>query len=355
MSLYSALRPLLFRLAPDRSHALAHAALRVSAPWRLIAAASGLAVADPRLRTRFAGVELANPVGLAAGFDKNCELMASLSCLGFGFITVGTIMPQPRAGNPFPRLVRYPETESLADAMGLPGDGRDACVARLARFRERRVPLFANVGGFTAAEIEDSFKAVEPHVEAVEISLICPNLPPGESFDELALLADVLARIGDRRKGAVVRVPNDTARVPDRLAELVERCVAAGVEGLKVAGGRSVLEPRLATGQGTLHGRATFATALENVARTALIARGRIPIKGNGGVSTGADVIAMLHAGATCVDLYSAFVYRGWAVARMINRELIAGLDRAPLLAPSASAQPGRSGRGAIRDVGGLA
>jgi dihydroorotate dehydrogenase len=335
MPLYSALRPLLFRLAPDRSHELAHAALRVSAPWRLIGVASGLALADPRLRTRFAGVELPSPVGLAAGFDKDCELMAALSCLGFGFITVGTIMPQPRAGNPFPRLVRYPETESLADAMGLPGAGRDVCVARLAQFKHRRVPLFANVGGFTAQDIADSFKAVEPHVDAVEISLICPNLPPGESFDEIALLSGVLARIGDRRKGAIVRVPNDTVRSPERLAELVERCVAAGVEGLKVAGGRSVVEPRLGTGQGTLHGRATFATALENVARTALIARGRIPIKGNGGVSTGADVIALLRAGATCVDLYSAFIYRGWAVARMINRELLAGLGQAPLPAPA--------------------
>src|SRR5262245_35610554 len=141
MSLYSALRPLLFRIAPDRSHALAHAALRVGAPWRLIAASGGLAVTDPRLRTRFAGVELPNPVGLAAGFDKDCKLMAALSGLGFGFITVGTIMPQPRAGNPFPRLVRYPETESLADAMGLPGAGRDACVARLARFHDHRVPV----------------------------------------------------------------------------------------------------------------------------------------------------------------------------------------------------------------------
>jgi dihydroorotate dehydrogenase (fumarate)/dihydroorotate dehydrogenase len=332
---YAALRPLLFQLSPDRSHALAHAALRFGLPWRMLAAASGLAIADARLRTRFAGVELPNPVGLAAGFDKNCELIASLSCLGFGFITVGSIMPQPRPGNPYPRLVRYPQTESLADSMGVPSRGRDYCVEHLSRFHPHPVPLFANVGGFSADEIATSFAAVEPHVDGVEISLMCPNLKPGEAFDEIALLRDVLARIEGRRKPAIVRVPNDTVRSSDRLAELVERCVEAGVEGLKVAGGRAVMEAGLGTGQGTLHGRATFETALANVENTARLARGRIAIKGNGGVSSGADAVALLRAGATCVDLYSAFIYQGWDIARRINRELLESLERAAMTSVS--------------------
>jgi dihydroorotate dehydrogenase (fumarate)/dihydroorotate dehydrogenase len=332
---YAALRPLLFQLSPDRSHALAHAALRWSGPWRALAAASGSAVADARLRTRFAGVELPNPVGLAAGFDKNCELIASLSCLGFGFITVGSIMPQPRPGNPYPRLVRYPQTESLADSMGVPSRGRDYCVEHLSRFHPHPVPLFANIGGFSADEIATSFAAVEPHVDGVEISLMCPNLKPGEAFDEIALLRDVLARIEGRRKPAIVRVPNDTVRSSDRLAELVERCVEVGVEGLKVAGGRAVMEAGLGTGQGTLHGRATFETALANVENTARLARGRIAIKGNGGVSSGADAVALLRAGATCVDLYSAFIYQGWDIARRINRELLESLERAAMTSVS--------------------
>jgi dihydroorotate dehydrogenase (fumarate)/dihydroorotate dehydrogenase len=332
---YAVLRPLLFQLSPDRGHALAHAALRFGLPWRMLAAASGLAIADARLRTRVAGVELPNPVGLAAGFDKNCELIASLSCLGFGFITVGSIMPQPRPGNPYPRLVRYPQTESLADSMGVPSRGRDYCVEHLSRFHPHPVPLFANIGGFSADEIATSFAAVEPHVDGVEISLMCPNLKPGEAFDEIALLRDVLARIEGRRKPAIVRVPNDTVCSSDRLAELVERCIEAGVEGLKVAGGRAVAEPGLGTGQGTLHGRATFETALSNVENTARIARGRIAIKGNGGVSSGADAVALLRAGATCVDLYSAFIYQGWDIARRINRELLESLERAAMTSVS--------------------
>src|SRR5262249_61703163 len=98
MSIYSAIRPLLFALSPDRSHALAQKALRFAAPWRALAAVVGLELADPRLRTRFAGIDLPNPVGLAAGFDKNCELIPALSCLGFGSVTVGSSMPVPRPG-----------------------------------------------------------------------------------------------------------------------------------------------------------------------------------------------------------------------------------------------------------------
>jgi dihydroorotate dehydrogenase len=125
-----------------------------------------------------------------------------------------------------------------------------------------------------------------------------------------------------------VRIPNDTARSDDRIAEMIELCVAAGVGGLKVGGGRPVAEPRLGVKQGTLHGRAIFDTAIENVARAAAFARGRIDIKGNGGVSSAGEVVAMLRAGATCVDLYSAFVYAGWTVARDINRELAPALGR---------------------------
>jgi dihydroorotate dehydrogenase len=330
MSFYrNVARPLLFQLSPDRSHALAQFALRMSAPWRVLAAIEGLQVDDPRLRTRFAGVDLPNPIGLAAGFDKSCELIGALSHLGFGFLMVGSIMPEPRFGNPFPRLVRYPDTRSLADAMGVPSRGLAYCVAQLARVRERNVPVFANIGGFSAETIAASFLAVEPHVDGIEISLMCPNLlRPGEHFDDIGLLREVLRRIEGRRKPAIVRVPNDTARTSDRLAEMIECCVEAGVEGLKIGGGRPVAEPRLGVKQGTLHGPPIFDAALENVTRAAGFARGRVAIKGNGGISSAGDVMAMLRAGASCVDLYSAFIYQGWRVARDINRELAPMLGR---------------------------
>jgi hypothetical protein len=200
------LRPLLFRLSPDRSHTAAQVALRWQAPWQALGSLAGLAVSDPRLETTFAGIKLPNPIGLAAGFDKDCDLVDALRHLGFGFVTVGSIMPESRVGNPFPRLVRYAETESLADSMGLPSKGLAHAVARLARCERGGPPVFANVGGFTAEAIADSVLAVEPYVDAVEISLMCPNIVK-DGFDALALLSDVLDRLEGRKRPAIVRVP----------------------------------------------------------------------------------------------------------------------------------------------------
>ena len=336
--------PGLFTVSADRSHALAHAALRWILPWRMLSATSQLVVDDPGLKTKFAGIELPNPVGLAAGFDKNVELLGALSCLGFGFICVGSIMPEPRYGNPFPRLVRYRDRESIADSMGVPSKGRGYAVARLQRPRKNRVPVFANVGGFSAEAIAAGVLDVQPYADIVEISLMCPNvLKAGEIFDEIGMLQGVLERIEGRTASVIVRVPNDTTQMPDRMAELIEVSIAAGVGGLKVGGGRRLPEPELGSGIGTLHGREIFEAALENVERAASFARGRIPIKGNGGISSAADVLAMRRAGATCVDLYSAFVFQGWTVARAINRQL------APLWSQSVpSPSTGTSGLGAL-------
>ena len=330
MSLYrAALRPMLFAMSPDASHSLAHAALRWGSPWQVLAAMQGLQVTDSRLRTKFAGMTFAGPVGLAAGFDKNCDLLDSLSALGFGFLTVGSIMPEPRYGNPFPRIVRYESTGSLGDSMGVPSKGRAYAVDRLRRFTARKVPIIANIGGFSAEELAAGFFEVEPHVDAVELSLMCPNvLAHGEVFDELRVLADVLARIETRAKPVIVRVPNDTTQVPDRFAELIERSIEARVDGLKVGGGRRIPEPRLGTGAATLHGGEIREAALANVEAAARVARGRIQIKGNGGIRSASDVLAMLRAGACCVDLYSAFVYEGWTVARDIHLQLLAELGR---------------------------
>jgi dihydroorotate dehydrogenase (fumarate)/dihydroorotate dehydrogenase len=331
MSLYNrALRPALFALSADQSHSLAHAALAWAPPWRALSAASGLNVSDPRLNTRFAGVDLRNPVGLAAGFDKDGELLESLSSLGFGFICIGSIMPEPRFGNPFPRLVRYGDKESLADSMGVPSKGRAYTVERLKRRRAAGVPVFANVGGFSAETIAQGIAEVFALVDAVEISLMCPNvLKPGEIFDEVGMLRGILDRLQVPAGSLVVRVPNDTTRLHDRFAELVEVCIKAGIGGLKVGGGSRVIEPALGSGTGTLHGRAIFETALANVERASQFSRGRIPIKGNGGISSADDVLAMRRAGAVCVDLYSAFVYQGWTIVRDINRGLLETFDRA--------------------------
>ncbi len=333
MSIYeTALRPLLFRLSPDRTHELAQLALRWPLPWQVLSRLSGLretalGEGSAGLETSYAGIKLANPIGMAAGFDKNCELLDSLSELGFGFLTVGSVMPVPRFGNPFPRLVRYPDKEGIADSMGVPSKGRAYAVERLKQFdRRRRIPLICNIGGFSAEEIAQGFLDVEPYVDIVELSLMCPNvLKPGEIFDYTGMLRDVLRRIDKRQKPVTVRIPNDVAVSDELLGALLEAAVAEGVAGIKIGGGRPVPEPGLGTGRGTLHGRPIADAALENLKRAVRLANGRLSIKGNGGVFTAADARAMLSAGAACIDLYSAFIYRGWTIARDINRGLATG------------------------------
>lgn len=326
MPLYQhVLRPALFSLSGDRSHQLARLALRWPLPWKLLAAAQGLAEAHPSQETTFAGVKLSNPIGLAAGFDKDCDLIESLSALGFGFLCVGSIMPSPRPGNLFPRVVRYTDRASLADSMGVPSRGRPYALERLKKLQRRTVPIFANIGGFSPDEIGRGVREVLPYVDAVEISLMCPNvLKPGERFNEIDMLRGVLTQTRGLERSLVIRVPNDTTAAPSRLAELVEICVDAGVGGLKVGGGHPVIEPRLGSGRGTLHGRAIFENALRNVALASDLARGRIAIKGNGGIRSADDARAMFNAGAICVDLYSAFIFEGWTIARDINRDLTA-------------------------------
>jgi dihydroorotate dehydrogenase (fumarate)/dihydroorotate dehydrogenase len=207
------------------------------------------------------------------------------------------------------------------------------------------VPLFANIGGFSAGEIAESLLAVEPYVDGVEISLMCPNvLKAGETFDDVGLLVQILERTSGRTKPAIVRVPNETACC-DRLKDLIECCIDGGIDGIKVAGGRPIEEPRLGAKRGTLHGATVFDAALDNLKRAAAIARGRIAIKANGGVRSGRDVLTMLQAGATCVDLYSAFIYQGWSVARRINLELAGLLREQNIVAETvAAAQASRAG-----------
>src|SRR5258708_36003082 len=194
--------------------------------------------------------------------------------------------------------------------MGVPSKGRAYAWKRLKQRIVKPVPIVANVGGFSSETIAAGVLDVMPHVDAVEISLMCPNvLKPGETFDELGMLRGILDRIERHAASIVVRVPNDTTRLHDRFAELVDLCVEAKVGGLKVGGEHRCADPALGTGMGTLHGRAIFEAALANVERAAGFARGRIPIKGNGGIRRAADVLAMRRAGAAFADLHSPLFY----------------------------------------------
>src|SRR5689334_6690072 len=164
------LRPLLFRLPGETPHELGKLTLRSALPWRRLA--KQLRVTDERLATRVGSLDLVNPIGISAGLDKNAEALPGLMQLGFGAITVGSILPEPRPGNPKPRLIRYPAEQSMLNCYGLPSLGLEACLANLRRKRESTgTKVIANIDAPTVDFYLRSFDAVQDHVDAIELGL----------------------------------------------------------------------------------------------------------------------------------------------------------------------------------------
>jgi dihydroorotate dehydrogenase len=318
------LRPLLFRLSADQAHAAAQLALRAPVVWGTLA--RGAEVRDRSLEVDVAGIRLANPVGLAPGFLKRPNLIGPLSRLGFGYLTLGSITGAPRYGNPFPRLMRYPDREAIANSMGMPNPGLAATVEALQRGPRTRTPLMVSVAGFSAEELLASARAVEPYVAAVEIGLVCPNTTETERLEELRVfsrLAEGLA--ASIHKPVFVKLPphhsDDERR---RTFALLDECISTGLAGVSVSGTRPVEEPRLGMGRGSIAGRPVFEDSVRVVADVADHSGGRLAIKAAGGVFSGGDALRMLEAGAGAVEVYSAFIYQGWQAAGLINRELLA-------------------------------
>jgi dihydroorotate dehydrogenase (fumarate)/dihydroorotate dehydrogenase len=322
------LRPLLFRLEPETAHRLAQFALRWEFPWSLSSSRKD----GDRLGITVGDWHLESPIGLAAGFDKDGNAVPGLQHLGFGYVAVGSILPQPSPGHPRPRLIRYPETEAMANCYGLPSDGLEACAARLKKLavRELRTRLIANIHAETVADYARCFGAVAPHADGVELALRCPNRSDHLSLYPVADLDGLLDTL--RRQWPYtplfVKLPpwtNDQEK-HNRL-ELVERAIHFGLTGVTIQGNWTIQEPRLSRRQGSLSGRPTFANSLATVRAMAAVTKGRIAIKASGGVHTGADALEMLTAGATMIDILTAFVFRGWNAAAKIKTELLELMD----------------------------
>jgi dihydroorotate dehydrogenase (fumarate)/dihydroorotate dehydrogenase len=213
--------------------------------------------------------------------------------------------------------------------MGLPSVGVDEAVARL-RVSRHHTPVIGSVCGFTADEVVETARAVEPHVAAVEIGLICPNSTESDRMKSSEVFADLITRLGRaHNKPLFVKLPSySTEEERAWVLGLVDACLAAGVEGLSVSGSRPVEEPALAMGRGSLAGRDVFTSSVDLVRDIANNVGGAMAIKAAGGVFTGADVVTMLRAGATTVEVYSAFIYRGWGVARELSGQLSRELAR---------------------------
>ena len=328
-------RPFLFLFPPEKAWRAADFALGWEGFWTALASGLSLRVDAPRLEVEWCGMKLGNPVGLAAGFDKDCRRLPSLAALGFGYVVCGTVTLGARLGNPRPRMVRLAAEESLLNAMGFPSRGLEAAAARIEATRSRmsHTPVAVSISGTEADDIVQCHRRLDRLADAVEVNISSPNTADLRVFHQRAPLRRLLDAINESRRGRLLvkLPPYSDPRPPqqerDRMAALVGACIEAGVDGLTVANSRPVTDPRLATGSGGLSGRSIFPATLTMVRDVRAQAGSDIAINASGGISTGAHAWDALQAGANTLQVYTGFVYDGPGIAKRINNELLRIMD----------------------------
>ena len=328
--LVSALMPLLARTDAERAHRLAITALRLGLAGR------DTQPDDPALRVDAMGLHFRNPIGLAAGFDKDAMALRGLRRLGFGLVEAGTVTPRPQPGNPRPRVFRLPEDAAVINRYGFNNRGAAAFVARLAALPRAGVPVGANVGinkdgADPVRDLPAMVAAVGPHADYVVINVSSPNTPGLRDLQGEARLDAILAAVAQavpHHPPLLVKVAPD---LPDGgLEAVVETVVRHGVQGLIVSNTTiarpDTLRSRHAAEAGGLSGAPLRDASTRLVARAYQLAAGRLVIVGCGGIATGADALAKLRAGAHLVQLYTAFSLAGPGLIPRLKRELSAAL-----------------------------
>ncbi len=332
MSLFGLARPLLLGMPPETAHRLTTTALR----WGLGGRAS--ARSEPVLRTQLWGLDFTNPLGLAAGFDKDAEVADRMLALGFGFVEVGTITPRAQPGNPPPRVFRLPEDRAVINRLGFNSAGLAAARRRLAARRHGRI-VGANIGANRdstdlIADYRAGLEAVHTLVDYVAINVSSPNTPGLRDLQERRALDELLGALVARRAelavGGVRRVPLVLKIAPDLDAAaceaIAEVALAHGIDGLIVANttisGREGLHNRLREQAGGLSGAPLYARSTALLGEMYRLVGRRLPLIGVGGVASGRDAYDKIRAGAALVQLYTALIYEGPPLVRRINDEL---------------------------------
>ncbi len=333
-ALASAALPLLRLLDAETAHRLGLQGLRLGLAGR------DRTPPDPRLAVSALGLTFSNPIGLAAGFDKNAEALAPLAGLGFGFVEAGTVTPRPQPGNPRPRLFRLEEDRAVINRMGFNNGGLDGYVPNLAAARARlhgkRVPIGANIGVNKDGAVPERdypalVAAVAPQADYIVINVSSPNTPGLRSLQAAERLSPILAAIGretPRHPPLLVKIAPDLNEA--ELPGIVEACAGGGVAGVVVSNTTTAHPPGLrspnAPQAGGLSGAPLFGPSTVMLARVAKLARGRLVLVGVGGIMSGRDVLAKLRAGASLVQLYTGFALHGPALIPRLKAELLAAL-----------------------------
>ncbi len=326
MDLFPLARPALRFVEPERAHRLTILALKLGlAPRDVAPDASSLGI-------DLWGMHFPNPLGIAAGFDKNGEVPDAMLKLGLGFAEVGTVTPRPQAGNPRPRIFRLAEERAVINRLGFNNEGHDALKRRLIARRARPGIIGVNIGANKdaadrIADYEAGIAAFEGLASYFTVNISSPNTPGLRALQNRAELETLVTRVMKARKG---RTPVLLKIAPDlgdeELADIAEVARAQKLDGLIVSN-TTIRREGLVSGPqaketGGLSGQPLFALSTGILRTMYRLTGGKIPIVGVGGISSGADAYAKIRAGASLVQLYTALTYDGPTLVSRIKREL---------------------------------
>jgi len=342
------MRPLVFRMDPERAHLRAIRAAERTAPFLGVAR---WRVRDPRLGQRVWGLRFPNPVGLGAGYDKWGRGVTAWQGLGFGFAEIGTITALAQDGNPTPRLIRLPADQAVINRMGFNNDGAAATAQRLAQWDRRgmlhRIPIGINIGKSKVTPLEDaqrdyvaSLDRLWPYADYIVVNVSSPNTPGLRELQESVALGGILHELvelnrvkasltGSRRRPILVKLAPDLT--DEHFDAAIDQVQAAGVHGVIVCNTTLAREglrspERLTSEAGGLSG-APLAVRSLAMLRRAVARAPELPIISVGGIATADDVWERLAAGASLVQVWTALIYGGPALVARINRGLLARMD----------------------------
>lgn len=336
------LKPLLFKINPEKAHYLTFDLLKIglgNGMGRLITS-SMFGFKHPKLEKKLFGLTFENPVGLAAGLDKDAKAFNELASLGFGFIEIGTLTPKPQPGNDKPRLFRLPKSEALINRMGFNNEGVDAAVVRLKQ-RKSNVIIGGNIGKNKITPNEDAikdyeycFNALFDVVDYFVVNVSSPNTPNLRELQDkepLTHLLNHLQKINNskpQRKPLLLKIAPDLTN--SQLDDIIDIVASTKIDGIVATNTTIAREPLNyskeeidAIGMGGLSGKPLTKRSTEVIAYLKTKSNNAFPVIGVGGIHSPEDAIEKLKAGADLIQLYTGFIYEGPGLIKRINKEIV--------------------------------
>lgn len=326
MQIYKRLiRPILFTLPPEAAWNLSDFGL--SQTWFWKSNWINFQFHSDLLASKVAGLPIANPVGLAAGYDKNCKFLSSIEELGFGYVMGGTITKDPRPGNAKPRVIRLKDKKALINALGFPGNGLGSALSEMSKLKShpQKSVRILSVSGTDISDISECHKKLEGFCDGIELNISSPNTKGLRVFQESTKLRSLLQAVNEHRiKPLLVKMPpyNSDTGIDENALNLGRVCVEEKVEGLTVSNTMPIEHKGLAVGQGGLSGAPLIENTISMVQSYKNEFGNKIEINACGGISNGLQAYDALKSGATSIQILTSLIYEGPRVVQNINREL---------------------------------